>query len=51
MGRQRPQPDPGGLGTSVYDWRFPGQLYDSESGLYYNMARDYYSTLGRYVQK
>jgi RHS repeat-associated protein len=30
--------------------RFPGQYYDSESGLHYNYYRDYDPTLGRYVQ-
>ncbi|MBF0523958.1 MAG: hypothetical protein HQK56_02540 [Deltaproteobacteria bacterium] len=37
-------------GTLTYNLRFPGQYYDSETGLYYNMARDYSPTLGRYVQ-
>jgi RHS repeat-associated protein len=27
-----------------------GQMYDSESGLNYNIARDYYPTVGRYVE-
>ncbi len=30
--------------------RLPGQYYDGESGLHYNMMRDYDPTLGRYVQ-
>jgi RHS repeat-associated protein len=30
--------------------RFPGQYYDTESGLNYNMMRDYDPTLGRYIQ-
>jgi RHS repeat-associated protein len=34
----------------TYDLRFPGQIHDQESGLNYNMARDYDSKLGRYVQ-
>jgi len=30
--------------------RLPGQRYDSETGLAYNMARDYASDTGRYIQ-
>ncbi|MBF0523956.1 MAG: RHS repeat-associated core domain-containing protein [Deltaproteobacteria bacterium] len=37
-------------GTLTYNLRFPGQYFDSETGLYYNMARDYNPGLGRYVQ-
>jgi RHS repeat-associated protein len=34
----------------VYNLRFPGQYYDSETGLVYNYHRDYDSQLGRYVE-
>ncbi|MBF0526406.1 MAG: RHS repeat-associated core domain-containing protein [Deltaproteobacteria bacterium] len=34
----------------TYNLRFPGQYFDSETGLYYNMVRDYNPALGRYVQ-
>ncbi|MBF0527592.1 MAG: RHS repeat-associated core domain-containing protein [Deltaproteobacteria bacterium] len=37
-------------GSLTYNLRFPGQYYDSETGLYYNMARDYNPGLGRYIQ-
>jgi len=49
-GDNAPNQNPGGIGTFVYNWRFPGQAYDSESGLFYNLARDYSSTLSRYVE-
>ena len=42
--------NPSGLGTFVYNLRFPGQYYDAETGLHYNMARDYNSATGRYVE-
>ena len=32
------------------DLRFPGQLYDAESGLHYNHFRDYEAGTGRYAQ-
>ncbi len=34
----------------TYDLRFPGQIADAESGLNYNMARDYNPVIGRYVE-
>ena len=34
---------------TTIDLRFPGQIYDAESGLYYNYYRYYDSQLGRYV--
>ena len=33
-----------------YNLRFPGQYYDSETGLHYNGFRDYDPSTGRYVQ-
>lgn len=32
------------------DIRFPGQYYDKETGLNYNLNRDYDPTIGRYVE-
>ena len=34
---------------TTIDLRFPGQIYDAESGLYYNYYRYYDPRLGRYV--
>lgn len=34
----------------VYNLRFPGQYYDSETGFVYNYRRDYDPQLGRYVE-
>ncbi|OGL45190.1 MAG: hypothetical protein A2149_00190 [Candidatus Schekmanbacteria bacterium RBG_16_38_11] len=37
-------------GTVKNNFRFPGQYYDSESGLYQNGFRDYDPKLGRYIE-
>jgi len=50
FGDNLPNSNPSGLGTFTYNLRFPGQYYDAESGLNYNMARDYNPNLGRYVE-
>ncbi|MEQ1581470.1 MAG: RHS repeat-associated core domain-containing protein [Steroidobacteraceae bacterium] len=42
--------NPQSIGTFVYNLRFPGQYYDTETGLNYNYFRDYDSQTGRYVQ-
>jgi len=42
--------NPVGLGTFVYDLRFPGQMYQAETGLSQNLFRDYDSAVGRYVE-
>jgi RHS repeat-associated protein len=42
--------NPNGLGAFDLPLRLPGQRYDKETGLAYNMARDYASDTGRYVQ-
>jgi RHS repeat-associated protein len=38
------------LGTFVYNLRFPGQFFDTETGLNYNYFRDYDAVVGRYVE-
>jgi RHS repeat-associated protein len=46
-----PNEDPDGDGNLfVYNLRFPGQYFDVETGLVYNMARDYDSPTGRYLE-
>ncbi|HWM70577.1 MAG TPA: RHS repeat-associated core domain-containing protein, partial [Steroidobacteraceae bacterium] len=42
--------NPSGAGAFTYNLRFPGQYFDGETGLHYNMARDYDPALGRYVE-
>ena len=36
--------------TVANNFRFPGQYYDSETGLHYNYHRDYQPGIGRYVE-
>lgn len=50
FGVAQPNQNPNGFGNFVYNLRFPGQYYDSETGLHYNMARDYDPNTGRYIQ-
>jgi RHS repeat-associated protein len=42
--------NPSGLGTFVYNLRFPGQYYMAETGLSQNYFRDYDPAIGRYVE-
>lgn len=42
-------PDANGVAFK-FDMRFPGQMFDSESGLHYNYFRDYEAGTGRYVE-
>lgn len=37
-------------GSLTLNLRFPGQMYDAESGMNYNYFRDYDSATGRYLQ-
>jgi RHS repeat-associated protein len=50
FGDSVPNENPSGLGAFEFPLRFPGQYEDQETGLAYNMMRDYYPTIGRYVQ-
>ncbi|WP_146475474.1 RHS repeat domain-containing protein, partial [Vulcaniibacterium thermophilum] len=51
FGADQPNPDPDADGIAfVFDMRFPGQRYDSASGLNYNYFRDYEPATGRYIE-
>ena len=51
FGNTPPNQDPDQNGIAFnFDLRFPGQRYDSATGLNYNYFRDYDPTTGRYVQ-
>jgi RHS repeat-associated protein len=51
FGKSPPEEDPDGDGQGfAFNLRFPGQYFDPETGLSYNMARDYDPQTGRYVQ-
>lgn len=51
FGNSAPNRDPDLDGTAFeFDMRFPGQRFDSLSGLSYNYFRDYEPGVGRYVQ-
>jgi RHS repeat-associated protein len=51
FGADMPNEDPDGDGVAFdFPMRFPGQYFDRETNLAYNMARDYSADLGRYVE-
>jgi RHS repeat-associated protein len=51
FGEALPNDDPDGDGIAfVFDLRFPGQYFDRETGLSYNVFRDYDPGIGRYIQ-
>ena len=50
FGTTAPESDPSSLGFFTQNLRFPGQYADAETGLFYNMARDYDGDIGRFVQ-
>jgi RHS repeat-associated protein len=45
-----PDENPSGLGAFEFPMRFPGQYFDKETNLAYNVMRDYSAETGRYVQ-
>jgi RHS repeat-associated protein len=50
FGASQPNENPSNLGTFKYNPRFPGQVYDVETGLHYNYHRYYDPKTGRYTQ-
>ena len=50
FGSNPPDENPSGLGPFEFPLRFPGQYFDKETSLSYNMARNYSSILGRYAE-
>ena len=42
--------NPANKGAFTLSLRFPGQVFDPESGLHYNYFRDYDASVGRYTQ-
>ena len=50
FGGTLPDQDPSSLGTFVYNQRFPGQVFDQETGLFQNWNREYNARQGRYIQ-
>jgi RHS repeat-associated protein len=50
FGTAVPETNPAGLGAFTQNLRMPGQYADSETGLFYNMARYYDPMIGRYVE-
>jgi len=50
FGATAPDQNPGGLGVFSFNQRFPGQVFDAESGLLQNWNREYNPRVGRYMQ-
>jgi RHS repeat-associated protein len=50
FGATQPEDNPNGAGKFVYNQRFPGQVFDAETGLFQNWNREYEPRTGRYVQ-
>jgi len=50
LGTDAADNNPKGLGAFAFNLRFPGQYFDQESGLAYNLNRSYDASTGRYAQ-
>ena len=49
-GNSTPNANPYGLGTYQFNLRFPGQVFDQESALFFNWNRYYDPSTGRYIE-
>jgi RHS repeat-associated protein len=50
FGATAPDQNPSAVGTFTYNQRFPGQVFDQETGLFQNWHREYDARTGRYKQ-
>jgi RHS repeat-associated protein len=50
FGNNVPNENPNGQGSFAFNLRFPGQYFDKETNLHYNLNRDYDPQIGRYLQ-
>jgi RHS repeat-associated protein len=50
FGKTEVNENPNNLSAFSYNLRFPGQYYDSETGLHYNWHRTYNPAIGKYIQ-
>jgi RHS repeat-associated protein len=50
FGNNVPNENPTGLGVFEFNKRYKGQYFDKETGLHYNINRDYDPSIGRYVE-
>ena len=50
FGNNMANENPNGAGQFNFNLRFPGQYYDRETNLHYNVNRDYDPAIGRYIQ-
>ena len=50
FGANMPNENPSNLGQFSFNLRFPGQYYETETNLAYNVNRTYDAALGRYIE-